>query len=66
MRGKPRGWLGGAVREQRGMPLLRRLRERVRRSGARRPLWACPDGVVAYPRALWAPLRAPVHTGSGG
>ena len=66
MRVKPRGWLGGAVREQRGMLLIRRRRERGRRSVAHRPRWACPDGLVVSPRARWAPWRAPGHTGPGG
>src|SRR5919108_6333679 len=35
---KTRWWLGGEVSEQRDMPLLRRLIERVRRGAARRPL----------------------------
>jgi hypothetical protein len=33
MRGKPRGWLGGAVREPRGLPRSRRRRERVPLAG---------------------------------
>jgi hypothetical protein len=34
-------WLAGEVREQRDMPLLRRLIERVRHCAARRPLLLC-------------------------
>src|SRR6185503_20899439 len=41
-------WLGGEVSEQRDMPLIRRLSERVRRCAARRPLLICTDGLVAY------------------
>jgi transposase-like protein len=63
---QPRRWLGGDVSAQRDMTLLRRLSERVRRCAARRPLWLCPDGLVAYIRASRETLRDPVHTGKGG
>jgi len=35
---KTRLWLGGEVSEQRDMPLIRRLIERVKRCAAHRPL----------------------------
>jgi hypothetical protein len=63
---KTRWWLGGEVSAQRDMPLIRRLRERVRRCAARRPLLICPDGLVSSIRARRETLRAPVHTGLGG
>src|SRR5258706_830635 len=63
---KTRLWLGGAVREQRAMPLIRRLIERVRRCAARRPLLGCTDGVVSSIRAMRETFRDPVHTGTGG
>jgi transposase-like protein len=59
-------WLGGEVSEQRAMPLIRRLLERVRRCAARRPLLICTDGLVSYLRAMRETFRAPVHTGQGG
>ena len=59
-------WLGGEVSEQRDMPLIRRLSERVRRCAARRPLLICTDGLVAYIRAIRETFRDPVHTGMGG
>jgi hypothetical protein len=59
-------WLGGEVSEQRDLPLLRRLLERVRRCAARRPLLICTDGLVAYLRAIRETFRDPVHTGMGG
>ena len=59
-------WLGGEVSEQRDMPLIRRLSERVRRCAARRPLLLCTDGLVAYIRAIRETFRDPVHTGMGG
>src|SRR6266853_2091666 len=37
-------WLGGEVSEQRDMPLIRRLIERVKRCAARRPVLVCTDG----------------------
>src|SRR6266436_5064769 len=63
---KTRLWLGGEVSEQRDMPLIRRLIERVRRCAAPRPLLVCPDGVVSSIRAIRETLRDPVHTGTGG
>src|SRR5512132_2574701 len=45
---KTRLWLGGEFSEQRDLPLIRRLIERVRRCAAHRPLLFCTDGLVAY------------------
>src|SRR6266567_4711640 len=59
-------WLGGEVSEQRDMPLIRRLIERVRRCAARRPLLICTDGLVAYIRAIRETFRDPIRTGQGG
>jgi transposase-like protein len=59
-------WLGGEVSEQRDMPLIRRLMERVRRCAARRPLVVCTDGLVSSIRAIRETFRDPVHTGTGG
>ena len=66
MRGKPRWWLGGAVREPRDLPLIRRVLVRMRRCAGRQPLWRCPDGVVTDSRAIREPGRAPGPTGTGG
>src|SRR5436190_19072211 len=63
---KTRLWLAGEVSEQRDMPLIRRLIERVRRCAAHRPLLFCTDGLVSYIRAIRETFRAPVHTGTGG
>ena len=63
---KTRLWLGGEVSEQRDMPLIRRLIERVRRCAAHRPLLVCTDGLVSYIRAMRETFRDPVHTGTGG
>jgi transposase-like protein len=63
---KTRLWLGGEGSEQRNMPLIRRLIERVRRCAARRPLLICTDGLVSYIRAMRETFRDPVHTGQGG
>jgi transposase-like protein len=63
---KTRLWLGGEVSEQRALPLIRRLSERVRRCAARRPLLVCTDGLVSYIRAIRKTFRDPVHTGRGG
>src|SRR5438552_1332423 len=63
---KTRVWLGGAGSEQRDMPLIRRLIERVRRCAARRPLLICTDGLVSSLRAIRETFRDPVHTGKGG
>jgi hypothetical protein len=58
--------LGGEVREQRDLPLIRRLIERVKRCAARRPLLVCTDGVVSSIRAVRETCRDPMHTGTGG
>ena len=63
---KTRLWLGGEVSEQRDMPLIRRLIERVKRCAARRPLLVCTDGLVSYIRAIRETFRDPVHTGKSG
>ena len=63
---KTRLWLAGEVSEQRDMPLIRRLIERVKRCAAPRPLLVCTDGLVSYIRAIRETFRAPVHTGRGG
>ncbi len=63
---KTRLWLGGEVSNQRDMPLIRRLIERVRRCAAQRPLLVCTDGLVSYIRAIRETFRDPVHTGTGG
>ena len=63
---KTRLWLGGEVSEQRDMPLIRRLIERVRRCAAPRPLLVCTDGLCSYMRAIRETFRDPVHTGTGG
>src|SRR5215470_11807033 len=63
---RTRLWLGGEVSEQRDLPLIRRLIERVRRCAAHRPLLICTDGLVSYIRAIRETFRAPVHTGKGG
>src|SRR5437588_5949023 len=61
-----RVWLGGEVSEQRDLPLIRRLIERVRRCAAHRRLWIWPGGLVSYIRAIRETFRDPVHTGTGG
>ena len=63
---KTRLWLGGEVSEQRDLPLIRRLIDRVRRCAARRPLLICTDGLVAYIRAIRETFRDPIRTGQGG
>ena len=63
---KTRLWLGGEVSEQRDLPLIRRLIERVRRCAACRPLLVCTDGLVSYIRAIRETFRDPIHTGTGG
>ncbi len=63
---KTRLWLGGEVSEQRDMPLIRQLIERVRRCAAHRPLLVCTDGLCSYIRAIRETFRDPVHTGQGG
>ena len=59
-------WLAGAVSEQRDMPLLRRLIERVRRCALPRPLLFCTDGLCSYIRAIRETFRDPVRTGAHG
>jgi transposase-like protein/IS1 family transposase len=63
---KTRLWLGGEVSEQRDLPLIRRLIERVKRCAARRPLLVCTDGLVSYLRAIRETFRDPVPTGKRG
>ena len=63
---KTRLWLGGEVSEQRDMPRIRRLIERVRRCAARRPRLVCTDGLVSYIRAIRETFRDPMQTGKGG
>ena len=63
---KTRLWLGGEVSEQRDLPLIRRLIERVRRCATRRPLLICTDGLVSYIWAIRETFRAPLHPGQGG
>src|SRR5215475_6602292 len=58
---KTRLWLGGEVSEQRDLPLIRQLIERVRRCAARRPLLRCTDGLVSYIRAMRETFRDPVR-----
>src|SRR2546425_3093204 len=41
-------WLGGGASERRGMALMRRLIERVRRCAAHRPLLVCHAGLCSY------------------
>src|SRR5215510_4118978 len=59
-------WLGGEVSEQRDLPLIRRLMERMRRCAAQRPLLVCTDGLVSSIRAIRETFRDPVHPGQGG
>jgi transposase-like protein len=66
MRVQTRVWLAGEVSEQRDMPLLRRLSERVKRCAARRPLLVCTAGWVSDIRAIRETCRDPVHTGKAG
>jgi transposase-like protein len=63
---KTRLWLGGEGSEQRDMPLMRRLIERVKRGAAHRPFLVCTDGLVSSIRAIRETFREPVHTGQGG
>src|SRR6266705_1734379 len=63
---KTRVWLGGEVSEQRDMPLIRRLIERVRRCAAHRPLLFCTDGLCSYIRAIRETFRYPQLTGTRG
>ena len=59
-------WLAGEVSEQRDMPLIRRLIERVRACALHRPLLFCTDGLCSSIRAMREPLRDPVQTGAHG
>jgi hypothetical protein len=59
-------WRGGEVSEQRALPLIRRLIERVRRCAVHRPLLFCTDGLCSYIRAIREAFRDLVHTGQGG
>jgi hypothetical protein len=63
---KTRLWLAGEVSVHRDMPLIRRLRERVRRCAAPAPLWLCTDGLSADVRAMRETFRDPVRTGAPG
>src|SRR6266849_6468280 len=63
---KTRLWLAGEVSEQRDLPLIRRLIERVKRCAAPRPLLVCTDGLVSYIRAIRENFREPVHPGKVG
>jgi hypothetical protein len=59
-------WLAGAVSEQRDMPRLRRLLERLRAGALRRPLLCWTAGWCSSMRAMRETFRAPVQTGSQG
>ena len=59
-------WLAGEVNEQRDMPLIRRLIERVRACALQRPLLLCTDGLCSYIRAMRETFRDPVRTGAHG
>ena len=59
-------WLAGEVSEQRDMPLIRRLIERVRACALHRPLLLCTDGLCSYIRAMRETFRDPVRTGAHG
>ena len=59
-------WLAGEVSEQRDMPLIRRLIERVRACALQRPLLVCTDGLCSYIRAMRETFRDPVRTGAHG
>ena len=59
-------WLAGEVSEQRDMPLIRRLIERVRACALHRPLLLCTDGLCSYIRAMRETFRDPVQTGAYG
>ena len=59
-------WLAGEVSEQRDMPLIRRLIERVRACALQRPLLLCTDGLCSYIRAMRETFRDPVRTGAHG
>jgi len=59
-------WLAGEVSEQRDMPLIRRLIERVRACALHRPLLFCTDGLCSSVRAMRETCRDPVPTGAPG
>ena len=59
-------WLAGEVSEQRDMPLIRRLIERVRACALQRPLLWCTDGLYSSIRAMRETFRDPVRTGAHG
>jgi transposase-like protein len=59
-------WLAGEVSEQRDMPLIRRLIERVRAGALHRPLLFCTDGLCSYIRAIRETFREPLRTGAHG
>jgi IS1 family transposase len=59
-------WLAGEVSEQRDMPLIRRLIERVRACALHRPLLLCTDGLCSYIRAMRETFRDPVRTAAHG
>lgn len=63
---KTRLWLAGEVSEQRDVPLIRRLIERVRRCALPRPLLFCTDGLCSDVRAMRETFRDPVQTGRQG
>ena len=59
-------WLAGEVSEQRDMPLIRRLIERVRACALPRPMLFCTDGLCSSIRAIRETFREPVHAGALG
>src|SRR5262245_51996100 len=59
-------WLAGEVSEQRDMPLIRRVIERVRHCALPRPMLFCTDGLCSYIRAIRETFRDPVRTGAQG
>ena len=62
---KTRLWLGGEVSEQRDMPLIRRLIERVRRCAALVRCWSVPMACVLHPGHSGDLSRSCAH-GQGG
>jgi len=59
-------WLAGEVSEQRDMPLIRRLIERVRACALPRPMLFCTDGLCSSIRAIRETFREPVQAGALG
>jgi transposase-like protein len=59
-------WLAGEVSEQRDMPLIRRVMERVRNCALPRPMLFGTDGLCSYIRAIRETFRDPVRTGAHG